>query len=83
MKNSWKLQVKVTKQEEDGIVFSFGDVYRIKDDNTEERVQQYDFRTYKCDDETMTQKMLRYLEVAQASGEAVGAWTSALPFMGM
>ena len=83
MRNKWNLRVKVTKQLEDGIAFSFAEVYRIKDDNTEERVQQHDFRTYKCDDEIWTQKLNRYLEVVKNFGEAVGAWTSALPFMGM
>ena len=83
MKNDWNLRVKVTKQEVDGNEHSFGDVYRIIDDNTEERVEQHDFRTYKCDNEIWTQKLNRYLEVVKNFGEAVGAWTSALPFMGM
>ena len=82
VKNDWNLRVKVTKKLENGIEFSIGDLYRIKDDNTEEKVKPLTLKNYKCDDEEMRQKILKCLEVVKAFGEAVGACTSAAcPFL--
>ena len=80
VKNTWKIQVEARKEtKEDGSTFLYAKVYRIKEDGKKgEEIEGYTMGTHKCDNTTMIEKIHNVLSVVKATGDAVGACTSAI-----
>lgn len=78
VKDSWTLRVKVTRQLSEGVAISAGEVYRLNEDGTEEKVEPHTHRSFICNDDDTYQKIVKVIEVVKLSGEAAGAWTSAI-----
>ena len=89
VKNHWKIKVEVTKKimevEGKNVQFTFANLTRTKEVNDQEEeivLLPTDVKTFKYDDETMREKILKFardfLPVAKQAGEVARTWNEVL-----